>query len=124
MSNLHNSYTKIYTLLHELEPMDNFLNQIREPRLSDKQLIALALAADSLGIDSERYLFKQRPVELHTHIERSVYNRRRRQLGFKIEQLRQQIVAQLAPSASCYLIDSMPLETCKLSCAKRSRICQ
>lgn len=124
MSNLQDSYTKIYALLHELDPMPNFLNQIRKPKLSDKQLIALTLAAEAMGIDSERYLFKQLPPCVADKIERSVYNRRRRQLGFKIEAFRQQIVAHLAPAAHCYLIDSMPLEACKLSRAKRSRICQ
>jgi len=124
MSNLHSSYTKIYALLHELDPMSNYLNQIRKPKLSDKQLIALTLAAEALGIDSERYLFKQLPPCFMGKIERSVYNRRRRQLSFKIEAFRQQLVAQLEPAAQCYLIDSMPLETCKLSRAKRSRICQ
>ena len=104
--------------------MDNFLNQIRIPNASDKELIALTLAAESVGIDSERYLFKQLPDGLIGKIERSVYNRRKRQLAFKIEQFRQQIVGQLAPSSSCYLIDSMPLETCKISRANRSRICQ
>lgn len=124
MSNLHDSYTKIYALLHELDPMSNFLNQIRKPKLSDKQLIALTLAAEALGIDSERYLFKQLPPSVTGKIERSVYNRRRRQLGFKMEAFRQQVVTHLAPSTQCYLIDSMPLETCRLSRAKRSRICQ
>lgn len=124
MSNLRDSYTKIFALLHELEARDNFLHQIRKPKLSDKQLMALTLAAESLGIDSERYLFKQLPPELQGKIERSVYNRRRRQLAGKMEQLRQRIVARLSPSADCYLVDSMPLEACKLSRAKRSRICQ
>ncbi len=56
MSNLLRSYTRIHTLLHELESNDNFLNQARLPKLTDKQLIALNLAAEALGIDSERYL--------------------------------------------------------------------
>jgi len=124
MSNLHDSYSKIYSLLHELEPMNNFLNQIRQPKLSDKQLIALTLASESLGIDSERYLFKQLPAELEGKIDRSVYNRRRRQLGGKMEQLRQRLVAHLATDEDYYLVDSMPLETCRLSRAIRSRICQ
>ena len=115
---------KYYPLLHELEPMDNFFNQTRVSKTSDKALIALALAAESVGIDSERYLFKQLPNSLIGQIERSVYNRRGRQLGIKIEQFRQQIVNQLSPSSPCHLIDSMPLETCKISRAKRSRICQ
>lgn len=124
MSNLRDSYSKIYSLLHELEPMNNFLNQIRQPKLSDKQLIALALASEGLGIDSERYLFKQLPAEVQGKIDRSVYNRRRRQLGEKLEQLRQRLVARLTPADDCYLIDSMPLEPCRLSRASRSRICQ
>jgi len=105
MSNLHDSYTKIYALLHELDPMSNFLNQIRKPKLSDKQLIALTLAAEALGINSERYLFKQLPPSVTGKIERSVYNRRRRQLGFKMEAFRQPMVTHLAPSTPCYLND-------------------
>jgi len=49
MSNLGLSYTKILGLLHELESRDNYLNQIRISKLSDKQLIALTFAAESLG---------------------------------------------------------------------------
>jgi hypothetical protein len=124
MSNLTVSYTKIFDLLHELEPQDNFLNQRRLPKLTDKQLIALSLAAESLGIDSERYLFKQLPTLLAGQIERSVFNRRRRQLAFKIELLRQRMSAVLAPSEGYYLVDSMPLEICKFGRAKRLRICQ
>ena len=50
---------------------------------------ALNLAAEALGIDSERYLFKQLPDQLKPMIERSVCNRRRRSLAFKIEKFRQ-----------------------------------
>ena len=124
MSNLQAFYTKILSLLNELEPMDNFLNQTRIPKASDKVLIALTLAAESVGIDSERYLFIQLPDPLIGRIERSAYNRSRRQLAVKIEQLRQQIVKQPSPVSKCYLIDSMALETCKINRAKRSRICQ
>jgi len=74
-------------LLHELEPNYNFQSQVRLPKLTDKQLIALNLTAEASGIDSERYLFKQLPDELKPMIERSIYNRRRRSLAFKIEEL-------------------------------------
>ena len=59
MSNLLRSYTRIHALLHKLESDHNFLNQVRLPKLTDKQLIAQNLATEVLGIDSERYLFKQ-----------------------------------------------------------------
>lgn len=124
MSNLLDSYTKILGLLHELEPNDYFLNQIRVPKLTDKQLIALNLAAESLGIDSERYLFKRLPLSLQAKIERTVYNRRKRNLSFKIEQLRQQIADQINPFQVQHVIDSMPLEICKLSRSKRAKVCR
>jgi len=61
------------------------LNQVRLPKLNDKQLIALnlGLTAEGLGIDSELCLFKQLPDELKPMIERSVYRPRRRSLSFK-----------------------------------------
>ena len=88
MSNLLRSYNKIYSLLHELETDNNFLNQVHTPKLNDKQLVALNLAAERLGIDSERYLFRQLPNEPKPMIECSVYNRRRCALLFRIEKLR------------------------------------
>jgi hypothetical protein len=124
MSNLGSSYTKILGLLHELESRDNYRNQIRTPKLSDKQLIALVFAPESLGLDSERHLFRQLPGALAGIIDRSVFNRRRRQLAGHIEQFRQRLLKDLAPSEDTYFVDSMPLEVCKLGRAKRLRICQ
>ena len=100
MSNLHRSYTKILSLLHDLDPNDNFLNQKRLPKMTDKELIALNLAAESLSIDSERHLFRHLPDELEGKIER------------------------LCDEQPYHLIDSMPLEVCKFSRAKRSRVCR
>jgi len=124
MSNLQTVYSKIYELLHEIEEGDYFLDQRKKPKLSDKSLIALCLAADTLGIDSERFLFKQLPDSLKGLIERSVYNRRLRRLRFKIESLRQIVIERLERQTALYVIDSMPLEVCKLSRARRSRTCQ
>lgn len=114
MSNLYLSYSKIHDIFHELELMNNSLNQKRQPKFTDKQLIALSLAAENQDIDSECYLFKRILLEINTKIERYVYNRRRRKLSFKIEQFRQQIATQLGPEESCYFVDSMPLEICKM----------
>jgi len=123
MSNLHRSYNRILALLHDLEQQDNFLNQKRSPKMTDKELIALNLAAESLSIDSERNLFRRLPDVLVNKIERSVYNRRRRSLCVQLEQFRQQLVQRLCDDEPYHLIDSMPLEVCKFSRAKRARIC-
>ena len=124
MSNLLESYNKILPLLHTLDSKDNYRQQIRRPKLSDKQLIALCLAAESLGIDSERYLFKQLPSPLSGQIERSGYNRRRRGLVFKIDDFRQAMGKMIVPEETYHIVDSMPLEVCRFSRARRSRICQ
>ncbi len=123
MSNLGSSYSKILSLLYELENRDNYLNQIRTPKLSDKQLIALTFAAESLGLDSERHMFRQLPSTLHGLVDRSVFNRRRRQLAAHIERFRQRLLTDLAPTGDTYFVDNMPLEVCKLGRAKRLRTC-
>ena len=118
------SYTRILDLLHEVEPEDNYLNQIRIPKLSDKQLIALNLAAECLGIDSERYLFNRLPEELCRQIDRSVYNRRRRKLSLKINQLRQRIASKVQSFDDYHMVDSIALEVCRFSRARRARMCR
>jgi len=124
MSNLHDSYTKILSLLHEIEPNIYFLNQKRKPKLNDTELIALNLAAECLGIDSERNLFTLLPTPLKNKIDRTVYNRRRRKLAFKIELFRQKISAIIVPAEDYHIVDSMPLEVCKYSRSSRTKICQ
>ncbi len=76
MRNLQSIYSKILDLLHDIESEDIFLNQIRLPMIMDKELMALNLAAESPGIDSEHFLFKQLPDEVKGRIERPVYSRR------------------------------------------------
>ena len=104
MSNLQNSYTRILALLHEIEPENNFLNQIRIPQLSDKELIALNLAAESLGIDSERYLFKRLPPDLSGKIERSVYNGENAVYLLRLRSYRKQYQAKLYPVRATILL--------------------
>jgi hypothetical protein len=77
-----------------------------------------------MGIDSEHFLFKQLPKEIEGKIERSVYNRRVRRLSHKLEDLRQKMAQQISPNSAIYIVDSMPLEVCKFSRAKRSKICR
>jgi len=46
-------YDKILGILKQFEIKSNFLNQIRRPRLSDIELIALEITDESLSINSE-----------------------------------------------------------------------
>ena len=77
-----------------------------------------------MGIDSERDLFRRLPDCLSTRIERSVYNRRRRKLFAFIEQIRQTASDAFNRFEDVYIVDSMPLEVCKLSRSARSKICK
>lgn len=101
----------------------NFLNQIRKPKLSDIELIAIDLTSEFLGIDSERDLFRKLPDDLLSKVERSVYNRRKRRLFYHRDLLRRKVALNIG-NQDYYIVDSMPLEVCKLSRSTRSSICK
>ena len=102
----------------------DYLHQIRKPKLRDKELIAIDLTSEYMSIDSECQLFRILPANLSNKIERSVYNRRKRKLFAFRESLRKELVMRLNQFQHCYIVDSMPLEVCKLSRSSRSKICK
>jgi hypothetical protein len=61
--------------------------------MSDLELIAVDLTAEYMSIDSERQLFRILPKKITTCIERSVYNKRRREKNKKKYRL-QQLMAE------------------------------
>jgi hypothetical protein len=124
MNNFTTKYEKILEILKEIETKSNFLNQIRRPRLSDIELIAIDLTAEWLSIDSEYQLFRTLPTFLSSKIERSVYNRRRRKLFFVKESIRKALADKLIGDEDYFIVDSMPLEICKLSRSSRITICK
>lgn len=124
MNNFHTKYEKILEILKQFNQKDCFLKQIRRPQLSDIEILAIEMTAECLSIDSERQLFRVLPESLSTKIERSVYNRRRRKLFEFKEQTRKALSDQLIGSDTCFIVDSMPLEVCKLSRSHRSKICK
>ncbi|RXM37490.1 IS982 family transposase, partial [Chryseobacterium sp. CH21] len=114
---------KILETLIKIESKMNFLNQIRKPQLSDLELISIDLTSEFMGIDSERDLFRKLPYHLSSRIDRSVYNRRKRNLFAYRDSLRKKIAAKISVN-DYYIVDSMPLEICKLSRSSRSTICR
>ncbi len=125
MHNFRVNYDKILEVLKGLGfESENFLYQIRKPKLSDLRVIALTFTAEYMSIDSEHQLFRILPIELRTVIERSVYNRRKRRLFFYLEMIRRKLAVSLGQDESCLIVDSMPLEVCKLARSGRSKICK
>lgn len=124
MNNLNAIYERILEVLRKISEEQLLPHQRRQPKLSDLELIALCLTAEYLGIDSENDLFRKLPTLIASMIERSVYNRRRRKLAPYLEDIRLKLSSCFNEFEDCFIVDSMPLEVCKLSRSKRSRICK
>ena len=124
MNNLNAIYERILEVLQNISKPQLLAYQRRSPKLSDLELISLCLTAEYLGIDSENDLFRKLSEPLSLLIERSVYNRRRRKLVNHLETIRLQLASCFNEYEDIFIVDSMPLEVCKLSRSSRSSICK
>lgn len=124
MNNLGANYERILEVLREISEEQLLSYQRRQPKLSDLELVCLSLTAEFMGIDSENDLFRKLPKILSSKIERSVYNRRRRGLAGDVDKIRLKLASHFNEFEDYFVVDSMPLEVCKLSRSSRSRICK
>jgi len=124
MHNFRANYEKILKVLKQISQENLLPYQRRKPVLADIEVVAINLTAEYLGIDSECDLFRKLPPELCSGIERSVYNRRRRRLFPYLERIRLKLSGSLNNGQGHFIVDSMPLEICKLSRSSRSKICR
>jgi len=123
MHNFEANYAKILEILKSLHLPSNYFDQIRKPKLKDIELVAIDLTSEYMSIDSECQLFRILPRSLFNKIERSVYNRRKRKLFPFRESIRKELASRLNNTSSHFVVDSMPLEVCKLSRSTRSKVC-
>ena len=77
-----------------------------------------------MEINSENNLFRNLPVSFLAQIERSVYNRGRRNLVPHLEIIRLKSASLFNDFEDYFIIDSMPLKVCKLARSSRSIICK
>lgn len=125
MSNLEANYKLIFKELSKISDAENFYFKPIKPNLSDLELISLTILAEFKSIDSEHQLFREiKGWEIETKIERSVYNRRKRKLFPYIEKLRIKMDEKFNEFENYFVIDSMPLEVCKMARSSRSKICK
>lgn len=125
MSNLEASYKLILEELSKISECDNFYFKPIKPKLSDLEIISLIILAEFKSIDSEYQLFREiKGFDIETKIERSVYNRRKRKLFPFMEEIRIKMVEKLNDLENYFVVDSMPLEVCKISRSARSKICK
>jgi len=92
--------------------------------MSDLELVALNITAEYMSINSELQLFRCiSGTHLDGKIERSVYNKRRRKLFPYIEKIRETLSSKFSDFTDVFIVDSTPIEICKISQANRSSIC-
>src|SRR5699024_1573370 len=123
-NNLNAIYERILEVLRKISDDQLLPYQRRRPRMSDLELVCLSLTAEYLGIDSENDLFRKLTEPLSSKIERSVYNRRRRKLSYYTENIRSKLASRFNEFEDFFIVDSMPLEVCKLSRSSRSKVCK
>ena len=124
MNNLIQNYKIILKELTKTCHHIKTSKQIRMPKLSDLELVALNITAEYMSINSELQLFRViSGTELENKIERSIYNKRKRRLVFYIEKIRQTLSEKFSDFTDVFIVDSTPIEICKISRANRSQIC-
>jgi len=100
----------------------------RNPKFSDVKVIALALAAEFLSMDSENRLFDligdSAFFSLNGLIERSAFNRRRRSLRHYFNTVLEYLSDKISPAEDAFIVDSFPIEVCRFARAKRVRVCK
>ncbi|GGG10103.1 hypothetical protein GCM10011344_08460 [Dokdonia pacifica] len=124
MNNLTANHKRILEVLREISKEQLLPYQRRQPRLSDLELICLSLIAEFMGMDSENDLFRKLPENISSKIERSVYNRPRRRLIGNLDRIRLKLASHFNEFENYFVVDSTPLEVCKLSISLRSEICK
>ncbi|KAA6327042.1 hypothetical protein EZS27_023937 [termite gut metagenome] len=124
---MHNLVQNYELILKELTSICSHITsfkQIRQPKLSDLELVALNLTAEYMSYNSEFQLFRAiKGTYLDAKIERSVYNKRRRKLFDYTEKIRRCLSEKFSHLSNLFIVDSTPIEICKMSRAKRSSIC-
>lgn len=88
----------------------------------------MTLTAESIGIDSESYLFgklrNDYSADFPNLIHRCNYNRRKKVLGSYLQQLNQLLAGRMNVHQNVFIVDSIPVPVCKIVREKSSKICR
>lgn len=113
---------------NDTDDTGNFQFYPRKAKMSDLQVIALAVAAESACIDSENWLYSKLRTDYRTSfpelIDRTRFNRRRRQLQERIVELTKRLSMTLGVESSIMIVDSMPCPIVKNSRERSFSICK
>ena len=92
------------------------------PKFSDLEVVALNMASEAVGIDSESLLFaklQEYRVEIPNLISRRQYNDRRKITSSLCNAIRERMVSKMDGGEDYFCIDSKPIEVCRIARSKR-----
>ena len=97
----------------QLRADGNFYHYPNSPKLSDSELLAISIQAESEGINSENHLFTvlkgRLPGFLDGRISRPRFNIRKRKLNLFMEDFFLKAHGLILPSSTHFVVDSTPL---------------
>lgn len=133
MHNLKANIDKFFLLAKSVfqiqaDSFGNLRHYPNGPKVSDIQVIAIALAAEATQIPSENMLYtilrSQLPHEFLWLPHRTSYNRRLKSLRPYIDELASLLSDDLIGAEKRYIIDSIPIPVCRLARFFRLKIMQ
>lgn len=95
------------------------------PKFSDLEVIALSLTAETMGIDSECYLFgrlQEYRSQMPNLISRRQFNDRRKLTAGLCEKIRKRIAEAIDGREDCFIIDTKPVKVCQLARGRRNKM--
>ena len=118
MHNLYAIFAKLLNICKQIA--GNLVNESGNvprrgvvPKFSDLEVVALNMASEAVGIDSESLLFanlQEYRVEIPNLISRRQYNDRRKITSSLCNAIRERMVAKMDGGEDYFCIDSKPIE--------------
>ena len=130
MHNIKANFDKFYQIITQqlkncIISDGNFKFYPRKPKMNDCEILALALCSEAMSIDSENYFWGKvisNTSDFPNLIDRSNYNRRRRNLIAYFNSLTTLVSDELNKGEDIFIVDSMPLPVCNIVRAGRSQV--
>ena len=133
MHDLYSIYTKVLKqvklcLKQYLVDGQNMRHYSNAPKMSDVEIISLAITSECLGIDSENLLWakinKDYGSKFPNLIHRTRYNARRKALSDWFIYCSHLWSERISDKETDFIVDSVPIPVCRIAREKSSRVCR
>lgn len=133
MHNIKRNFDRIHQTIKSLNLAEfnqdgNLKKTERTPKISDLEIISLNLTSEYMSIDSENLFFKKlkscHADDFPRLIDRTQFNRRKKHLFYYLDKIRLALAKTLIEFEDHFIVDSMPLQICKIAREKIVGICR